>query len=120
MAIQKAFESKPRNDKRQPQQVFATSDDSPMKEAAETKRTCVFCDRASHEVKGCRSFGKKTVEERWTWAKDKNACLIASGLDTGLRNVEVGHPVEKMDAQNPITLFFILAESRTHPRNQPM
>jgi hypothetical protein len=74
-----------RNDTRQPQKVFATSDaQEEWRTGSEVseKRNCAFCDKAGHAIWKCRTFKQKSVEERWTYAREKNLCF---------RCLEAGH-----------------------------
>jgi hypothetical protein len=45
------------------------------------KPPCAFCKGPHHGIWGCRQFQQKTVEERWTFAKENQLCFRCLSKD---------------------------------------
>lgn len=64
-------EKKP--ERRQNQKVFTTSEEE--KEITTKKDACAYCGKTGHAIDKCRSFGRKTRDDRWNSVKEKKLCF---------------------------------------------
>ncbi|XP_065181934.1 uncharacterized protein LOC135812491 [Sycon ciliatum] len=52
---------------------------------AATEKQCAFCKRSGHATRDCRTFAKKSVNDRWKWIRAESRCFtcLAHGHRSG-------------------------------------